>query len=111
VYVYPSVICLSGVNNSQIVQSPLSVEDNLSFKGQNPTGHFSQLNTHDLVGWGLMGQMHKLMNSGHMVHRLRKHRMHRGHLREAIQQAMPAIAEAMHGSHSAHSGAMGAGVT
>jgi len=88
VYVYPQVLSLSGVNASQITISALSIDDNLSFKGQNPTGHYSQLNTHDLMGYGLTGGLHKLMSHPRMAHKIKKSRMHTKHMRDAIKHAM-----------------------
>ncbi len=97
VFVYPSVLCLSGVNNSQIVNQPLSVEDCMSLSDKNPTGHFGSLNTHDLVGFGLNGMLHKLMTHPRMASKMRKHRMHR-HLLKEIASHLPVSAE--HGSGS-----------
>ena len=88
-YCYPQLIVSSGVNNTQIVVSPLSVEDNLSFKDQQPTGHASSFNTHDLVGYGLMGKMHRMIDHPKFAHKMRKHRLHKRHLKDHIKHHMP----------------------
>jgi len=104
-YSYPQIVQLQGVNDGRIITSPLSIEDNLSFKGQAPTGHASSLNTHDLVGYGLYGKLHKLMNSSRVAHKMRKSRMFRKHMKDAVGGALcygGALPEmsalAMHGS-------------
>ena len=91
VYVYPAVLCLSGVNNSQIVQAPLSVENNMMLKAEAPTGHSSVLNSHDLVGYGLVGKMHKLITNRNMAHKMRKHRMHMRHLQQVMSALKPVV--------------------
>jgi hypothetical protein len=94
-YVYPQIVVCSGINNAQIVVSPLSVEDNLAFKDKQPTAHASALNTHDLVGYGLMGKMHRLMTHPRLAHKMRKSRMQRRHLRDAIKSVMPNVSSGM----------------
>jgi hypothetical protein len=99
VYVHPQVMVASGVNNTQIISSVLSIEDNISVQGQAPTGHYASLNTHDLLGYGKMGMMHKLMEQPKMAHKIRKHRMHVKHLKDVIGGALPEMsALAMHGA-------------
>lgn len=105
-YCYPQIVQLQGVNDGRIISAPLSVEDNLSFKGQAPTGHASSLNTHDLVGYGLYGKLHKLMSSSRVAHKMRKSRMHRKHMKEVMGGALSRMdnslpemsALALHGS-------------
>ena len=94
-YVYPQIVVCSGINNAQIVVSPLSVEDNLAFKDKQPTGHAAQFNTHDLVGYGLMGKMHRLMTHPRLAHKMRKSRMQRRHMRDAIKSVMPNVSSGM----------------
>ena len=91
VFVYPQLLKLAGINNSQIYPSVLSIEDNMSVRDKQPTGHASALNSHDLVGWGLMGKLHKMMTHPRMAHKLRKHRFHRTHMKHAIAHAMPSV--------------------
>lgn len=102
-YCYPQIVQLDGVNNGRIISAPLSVEDNLSFKGMPPTAHAASLNSHDLVGYGLAGKLHRLMSSARMAHKLRKSRYYRKHLKDTMSggmvQHMPEMsALAMHGS-------------
>lgn len=105
-YCYPQIVQLQGVNDGRIVSAPLSVEDNLSFKGQPPTGHASVLNTHDLVGYGLAGKLHRLMTSNKLAHKMRKSRFFRKHMKDAMGGALVKMgnslpemsALAMHGS-------------
>lgn len=84
IFVYPSILSVSGVNNSVIVQSPISVEDNISISRSKPTAHYGNLNTHDLTGYGLMGKTHKLVSNASIAHRYRKHRMLRHHIKDMI---------------------------
>jgi hypothetical protein len=102
-YCYPQIVQLDGVNNGRIISAPLSVEDNLSFKGMPPTAHAASLNSHDLVGYGLAGKLHRLMSSARMAHKLRKSRYYRKHLKDTMSggmvQHMPEMsALAMHGA-------------
>ncbi len=110
VYVYPQILKLEGVNNSQIYPAPLSVEDNMSFKDKPPTGHSAAFNTHDLVGYGLMGKLHKLMTHPKMAHKLRKSRLHRRHMKHQIESVMPQLSgQGMKGC--GHTYACGCGMT
>lgn len=100
-YCYPSIVQLAGVNDGRIITAALSVEDNLSFKGQMPTGHASVLNTHDLVGYGIAGKLHRLMTSTKLAHKMRKSRFHRKQLKDAMSGmgSLPEMsALAMHGA-------------
>jgi hypothetical protein len=101
-YCYPQIVQLQGVNDGRIISAPLSVEDNLAFKGQPPSGHAGVLNTHDLVGYGLAGKLHRLMSSARMAHKLRKSRFHRKHLKDAMTGGMVHMPEmsalAVHGA-------------
>ena len=104
-YMYPQLLVCSGINNSQIVVAPISIEDNLSFKGNPPTGHASVFNTHDLVGYGLMGKMHRMMNHPKMAHKMRKHRLHRKHIRDHVGgklNEMEKLAMISHGAAVPH---------
>ena len=94
VFVYPSVLSVSGVNNSSITNAPLSVEDNHYIAKEQPTGHRSSLNSHDLVGYGLFGKSHKVVSHPRMMNKFRKHRM----LRQHMKDLMPAMASASGGA-------------
>ena len=91
VYVHPQVLTIQGVNQSNIITSALSVEDNISLQGKQPTSHQSVLNTHDMLGFGLYGKTHRLMTHPRMAHKLRKSRFHRINMREAIKAVMPSM--------------------
>jgi len=105
-YCYPQLISCSGINNTSIVVSALSVQDCLSFKDQQPTGHSSAFNTHDLVGYGLMGKMHRMMSHPKFAHKMRKHRLHKRHLKDHIKSHMPEMEKLAMVQHGAamHSG-------
>jgi len=84
IFVYPSILSVSGINSSVITQAPMSVEDAHYVSKSKPTAHRSNLNTHDLLGYGLMGQTHKLVSDARMAHKFRKHRMLRDHVKDMM---------------------------
>jgi hypothetical protein len=77
----------------------------MSVKGQPPTGHSSAFNTHDLVGYGLMGKMHKMMSHPKFAHKMRKHRLHRRHLKDHIAHKLPEMEKLAMIQHGAPLGA------
>jgi len=86
VFVYPQIVVLSGINNSQILVAPLSVEQCLAVENEKPSAHYSQVNSHDWYGWG--GAMHKLMSHSKIAHKIRKHRLHSKHMKHAMQSVL-----------------------
>jgi hypothetical protein len=109
-YCYPQVVSLQGINDGRIITAPLSVEDNISVRGQPPTGHASVLNSHDLVGYGLAGKLHRLMTSTKLAHKMRKSRFHRKQLKDAMMGmgSLPEMsALAMHGAANVVNRGMG----
>lgn len=84
VFVYPSVLQVRGVNESKLIQSPLTLSDVANAHQQVATTHYQHIVNHDLQGWGLAGRMHKLITKHSASRNTKRGRMITKHIKDAI---------------------------
>lgn len=82
VFVYPSLLQISGVNSSKLIQAPLTPMDCANATRQAPTAHYSQVVNHDLMGFGLHNKLHKHMAHHRGKGKTKRARMIRQHMKD-----------------------------